>query len=73
MKYLKEYKKPKFSIIKISVEKLLQDGGSGGEVGGTGDDFVKAQTFRIFDDSFDDLSIAEESDYTTTTNTLEVW
>lgn len=70
MKDLKKYREPKFAIIKISIEKLLQDAAS---IGGEGEADVKVQSFRIFDDSFDDLSIAEESDYATTTNTIEVW
>lgn len=66
---MKRYKKPRFTIIKLSIESLLQAGlGSGAT-----DLDAKRQTIRIFDDSFDDLSIAEESDYATTTNTIEVW
>lgn len=70
MKDLKEYKKPKFVTIKISCEDLMDFGDVSGE---TEESDIKAQTFRIFDDTFDDLSIAEESDYATTTNTIEVW
>ena len=73
MKYLKEYRRPKFSIIKISIEEQLL-AGSEIDMGGNGDPDAKRMTYRIFDDSFDnDLSIAEESDYATTTNTIEVW
>lgn len=66
---MKRYKKPRFTVIKLSIESLLQaDMGSGAE---TLD--AKRLSVQIFDDSFDDLSIAEESDYATTTNTIEVW
>lgn len=55
---MKRYKKPRFTIIKLSIESLLQaDLGSGAT-----DLDAKRQTIRIFDDSFDDLSIAEESE-----------
>lgn len=74
MKDLKKYKKPKFSVIRVCMSDSFLAAGSG-DFDDDADVFsAKAQTFRIFDDSFDDdLSIAEESDYATTTNTIEVW
>lgn len=72
MTHPKKYNKPKFSIIKISTESLLDFADVvSGENGETDEADIKIQTFQIFDDSFDDLE--EESDYTTTTNTIEVW
>ena len=69
----KKYVKPKFSIISFS-EDLLDGTINGSNEREEIELDIKAQTFRIFDDSFDDdLSIAEESDYATTTNTIEVW
>lgn len=78
MTNLKKYIKPKFSVIKISTESLLYPNspGNSGDVDPedpTDGYDVKVQTYRIFDDSFDDLSSEEESDYITTTNTIEVW
>ncbi|MCQ2255708.1 MAG: hypothetical protein MJZ29_09435 [Bacteroidaceae bacterium] len=71
MKELKTYNKPRFTIIKIRLESQLLDGSITDDEGIAD---IKAQTFRIFDDSFDDdLSSIEESDYATTTNTIEVW
>lgn len=74
MKEHKKYVKPKFAIINFSED--LLDGGINGSnpEDRENDEFgIKIQSFRIFDDSFDDLSSVEESDYTTTTNTFEVW
>lgn len=66
----KKYKKPKSTIIRLTIGDLL-------ETLPQTSDFdeieVKRQSLQPFDDSFDDLSIAEESDYATTTNTIEVW
>ncbi len=59
MKNLKKYNKPKFTIIDINTDELLQiiptSPNDGGDVGGTTEDplLSKGQNFRIFDDSDD--------------------
>lgn len=71
---MKRYLKPKTIKIEVDMENLMAGSGEETEIGGSGTEAdIKAQTFRIFDDSFDDLSSIEESDYATTTNTIEVW
>lgn len=74
---MKRYIKPKFTIITLSVESLLAASPNGSDMeegrNDEGGPDAKRMTFRIFDDSFDDLSSEEESDYATTTNTIEVW
>lgn len=63
----KKYTKPKFAIISFS-DNLLDTGNAGINTGSNPDDLedkeldVKIQSFRIFDDSFDDMSSAEESE-----------
>lgn len=71
MENLKKYTKPKFSVIKVYLSDSFLAGSDFDDE--TGEFSVKVQTFRIFDDSFDDFSSVEESDYATTTNTVEVW
>lgn len=74
---MKKYIKPKFTVIKFSLgNQLLAGSDPNSEVDDenqTDNVDIKAQTFRIFDDSFEDISSSEESGCATTTNTIEVW
>lgn len=69
---MKRYKKPRFTIIKLSIENLMQIEVTSNEDPAEELD-AKAQNFRIFDDSFDDEMSSVKGFGYTKTNSIEVW